>query len=188
MGITNSYEYQKLRGLKRKVHLIQLKGGCCEKCGYNKNIAAFDFHHKDPNKKDFNLDVRKLSNTKMTILMEEVEKCDLLCANCHREIHNPDLEIGDVKEKIKSINESVIQKKEYGKPKCIDCFTEINYTHIRCRKCAYISKRKVKRPDMEILINELLENTQEWCSEKYGVSRTTIIRWVKSHNKKNSTI
>ncbi|TXG85728.1 MAG: hypothetical protein E6R13_01730, partial [Spirochaetes bacterium] len=60
MKITNTYEYQKLRGLKRKIELIELKGGCCERCGYNKNVAAFDFHHKNPEQKDYQLDMRRL--------------------------------------------------------------------------------------------------------------------------------
>jgi hypothetical protein len=179
MKITNTYEYQKLRGLKRKMELIQMKGGCCQNCGYNKNVAAFDFHHKDPSNKEFDLDMRKLSNTTMVKLMREVEKCDLLCANCHREFHSPDLEINNVKLLINNVNDSVLELREFNKPKCVDCGCEINYTYKRCVKCNSINRRKVGRPNLEILLSEIKEHNQEWCAKKYGVSRSSIQRWLK---------
>lgn len=60
----NTVFNQTLRGYRRKIKLIELKGGKCESCGYDKNIAALDFHHIDPQSKSFPLDIRKLSNTK----------------------------------------------------------------------------------------------------------------------------
>lgn len=179
MKITNTYEYQKLRGLKRKVELIELKGGCCEKCGYDKNVAAFDFHHKDPKEKSYQLNMRRLSNSSMLKLMVEVEKCELLCANCHRELHSPDLEIVKVKELIKNVDDSILEIKKVGKPKCIDCNTEINYTHKRCVTCSNKNKRKVERPKLEVLLEEIKEHSQEWCAKKYGVSRSSIRRWAQ---------
>ena len=72
---------------KLKEELVIYKGGKCEICGYSKCIAALDFHHKDPTKKDFGLGknglTRGLEKCKL-----EVDKCMLVCANCHREIHN----------------------------------------------------------------------------------------------------
>ena len=93
---SNNYKNQKLRGIKRKYEAILNRGGKCEKCGYDKNIASFEFHHLDPNEKEFNIDVRKFSNTKLTDLQKELDKCVLLCANCHREEHNPDLDINNI--------------------------------------------------------------------------------------------
>lgn len=180
MKITNTYEYQKLRGLKRKFELIEQRGGCCERCGYNKNIAGFDFHHKDPTQKEFKLDIRKLSNSSMKVLMKEVDKCELLCANCHREEHNPDLEMSKVKLLIEEVNNSVLEIKEIGRPKCIDCGVDINYTHKRCVKCRGKAIRKVERPNLKDLEREIKEYSQEWCAKKYGVSRSSIRRWIKN--------
>lgn len=67
-------------------------GGCCSKCGYKDNIAALDFHHVNPEEKDFQVDMRRLSNTSMDKLEKELDKCVVLCARCHREIHNPELQ------------------------------------------------------------------------------------------------
>lgn len=87
-AVTNTYAYQKARGLERKLKLVEMLGGCCSECGYKKNLAAFDFHHKED--KSFRLDMRSLSNRKFELCVAEAQKCILLCSNCHREHHNPD--------------------------------------------------------------------------------------------------
>ena len=64
---------------------IQKLGGKCKKCGNNK-VYLLDFHHRDPSKKEGELsDFSKGYNLDKFFL--ELEKCDLLCANCHREFH-----------------------------------------------------------------------------------------------------
>lgn len=70
---------------KHKKELVYYKGGKCEKCAYNKYIGALDFHHKDPKEKSFTIASKLLCN--MEMLKYEVDKCLLLCANCHREKH-----------------------------------------------------------------------------------------------------
>jgi len=85
-----SYQSQQERGRKRKLELIRLKGKCCERCGYSKNYAALEFHHKIPREKLFQLDLRSLSNRKWDVILEEAWKCMLLCSNCHAEEHNPE--------------------------------------------------------------------------------------------------
>lgn len=92
----NNYKNQKSRGLKRKIQAITKLGGKCSKCGYDKNIAALEFHHKDPKEKEFQLDVRHFSNVNIEKLNKELDKCDLLCSNCHRETHNPELELKSI--------------------------------------------------------------------------------------------
>lgn len=85
----NDYAKQKERALSRKIELIKIKGSSCEKCGYDKNISALEFHHLNREDKDFNLDSRHLSNTTIEKLLIEVNKCSLLCSNCHKETHYP---------------------------------------------------------------------------------------------------
>lgn len=80
-----------LRYKKRKLKdiLIQYKGGKCQECGYNKCKGALQFHHRDPKEKEFCLANINLNDNNFTLkrLFEEVDKCDLLCANCHAEKH-----------------------------------------------------------------------------------------------------
>lgn len=64
--------------------LKKLRGGKCQRCGYDTTVKALDFHHLDPNKKDFTI---SNGNFKLTEAIEESKKCILICSNCHRELH-----------------------------------------------------------------------------------------------------
>jgi predicted Zn-ribbon and HTH transcriptional regulator len=61
-----------------KVDILKVLGipAACSRCGYDKYIGALDFHHRDPKEKSGAVNS-----------VEEARKCDLLCANCHREAH-----------------------------------------------------------------------------------------------------
>ena len=91
-----SYEAQQERGLQRKLEMVQAMGGKCSKCGYAENLAAFHFHHVDPPQKGFALDLRAISNRTMDAVQVEADKCVILCANCHAELHNPRLNMVDL--------------------------------------------------------------------------------------------
>jgi len=69
-----------------KVKCVEYKGGKCEKCGYDKYFGALEFHHIEPGKKDFSISNAKLT-TFSDIVKKELDKCLILCANCHREEH-----------------------------------------------------------------------------------------------------
>lgn len=74
------------RQRKNKKDYIEYKGGKCEVCGYNKCQGALQFHHNDPNEKEFT--IAKYKNTKLNdVIKNELDKCSLLCANCHAEKH-----------------------------------------------------------------------------------------------------
>ena len=66
--------------------LIAYKGGKCERCGYDKSSRALEFHHLNPSEKDFG--ISKVLTRSIQSLKEEVDKCILLCSNCHAEIHD----------------------------------------------------------------------------------------------------
>jgi len=83
-------EYLKIAVTKRrrklKSLLVEYKGGKCMVCSYKKTPWAMDLHHVDESKKSFDMSsgglTRSWERTK-----KEADKCVLLCANCHREIH-----------------------------------------------------------------------------------------------------
>lgn len=87
---SNTIERQKKVYYDRKIKIIEMAGGKCQLCGYDKNYAVLQFHHRDPENKTFPLNARLLSNTNWDNILSELEKCDLLCANCHIETHHPD--------------------------------------------------------------------------------------------------
>jgi len=80
------YENKKKRVRQYKIELLKMLGGKCKICGYNKCLAAFDFHHKD-GVKEGNIN-RLLKNVSKKKLLKEAKKCILLCSNCHRELHH----------------------------------------------------------------------------------------------------
>lgn len=69
---------------RTKIKLVEYKGGKCEKCEYDKCIDALEFHHLDPIEKDFTISGKSWSFDR---LKKEVDKCILVCSNCHKEIH-----------------------------------------------------------------------------------------------------
>jgi hypothetical protein len=83
---TNKHTLDRQKSIKKKALIY--KGGCCEVCGYSKCESALEFHHLNPNEKDFNISsIRQLSNFTEKI-KNELDKCILVCSNCHREIHS----------------------------------------------------------------------------------------------------
>jgi len=81
---TNSHTLERVQNLK--MQMVEYKGGCCQICGYDKYQGALEFHHLDPSKKDFNLSklkVRKFGE----LVKNELDKCVMICSNCHREVH-----------------------------------------------------------------------------------------------------
>jgi hypothetical protein len=93
-----NYGRVKLHRQKIKEMAVIYKGGKCEICGYDKCNWAFDFHHIDKTKKEYSISSNStLSWDKVKI---EVDKCIMLCANCHRELH--------YNEHIKKFNKDVL--------------------------------------------------------------------------------
>jgi hypothetical protein len=71
---------------KVKLLAIEYMGGKCCKCGYNKCPWALDFHHIDPATKSFTISADGFTRS-FNKIKDELNKCILLCANCHREEH-----------------------------------------------------------------------------------------------------
>lgn len=68
-----------------KVRLVSEAGGRCKLCGYDRCVAALEFHHLDPSEKRFALGSRGLGRS-LADLRAEARKCVLLCSNCHAEV------------------------------------------------------------------------------------------------------
>ena len=66
-----------------KIKAVAYLGGKCAKCGYNKCMRALQFHHRDRNQKEFGIAHPSIKAWKR--IQKELDKCDLLCSNCHAE-------------------------------------------------------------------------------------------------------
>ncbi len=71
--------------LKNKA--IKYKGCKCAKCGYATDTSALEFHHVDASSKEFSISKHALGKP-WNEVKKELDKCILLCANCHREVHS----------------------------------------------------------------------------------------------------
>lgn len=71
---------------RQKERAVEHMGGCCFICGYKKHHNALEFHHQDSEEKDFNLALGGYCRSWERVL-KELEKCIMVCSNCHREIH-----------------------------------------------------------------------------------------------------
>lgn len=87
-------EYLKAAVSKRRKNLrqqaVEYKGGKCIFCGYNKYIGTLEFHHFS--KKNFGLSEKGITRS-WDKIQKELDKCILVCANCHRELHGGILQL-----------------------------------------------------------------------------------------------
>lgn len=75
-----------------KLKAVSIKGNKCFCCNQSFPQSVYDFHHLDPNKKDFGLG-QKESTIKWDIVKKEIDKCIMVCANCHRMIHSGEIDL-----------------------------------------------------------------------------------------------
>ena len=83
-----SNKYHSNRVKEVKIRMVEYKSGECERCELkleDTHYSVFDFHHTDPKEKDPNFD--KIKYQKWEVIKNEIDKCKLLCSNCHRETH-----------------------------------------------------------------------------------------------------
>lgn len=99
LNIKKTQECKICHGKLRKKRITNLKqyfvdyaGGKCSMCGYNKCLSALEFHHLDSEEKEFGIS-QKLSYENKEKILKEMEKCILVCSNCHREIHDEIIQV-----------------------------------------------------------------------------------------------
>ena len=174
----NCYKNQSIRSLKRKLELIEMMGGKCQKCGYNKNISALEFHHLDPSTKEFQLDSRMLSNKNMEKILNEAKKCILLCANCHREMHHGELTIENahtIVENSETRNktfESLGHKRMAVCPECGKEFEYMNGKKFCSKECRYKHNNYPTYEEVLEKYNEL--KSQKKVAEYFHLTRRII--------------
>lgn len=81
-------QYQLKHINKRQQMAFEHLGGKCKMCEFVGHYKLFDFHHRNPEEKEFNLN--KSFKFGLNRMMAEIDKCNLLCVNCHRIIHHKD--------------------------------------------------------------------------------------------------
>jgi len=154
-----------------KSRMVKSFGGSCGICGYSNCKKALEFHHLDPNGKDFS-PTSHIRSWQKTVV--ELRKCVMLCANCHREVHAG---IVDIPENIKRFDESYA-KKNYDKDKLSPCFVcgEPKYHKLKTcsRSCSAKLSRKVDWDNKDVVELLKIHKTYTKVGEILGVSDVAV--------------
>lgn len=160
----------------RKIKAIEYKGGKCLKCGYNTCPAALEFHHRDPSQKEFVWSTMR--NKKWKDVLKELDKCDLLCSNCHKEEHF-DPELWETVTEWRSKADSRLFEKhcKYCKQPFQPKKERITYCS---HECAASARTKADWPDN---LPELVAQTsQSAIARTLGVSAKAVSKRLKNHH------
>jgi len=169
-----------------KQQAIDLKGGGCRACGFKAYAGALDFHHIDPSTKDMQAGrfSRKPTSYKLS---KELNKCVLVCANCHRMIHAGVIECPPIKYLIPVPPKDAPKHKpdkltdgRCGKAppaRCPDCDVAVCSRATRCRSCAAVVREgggKINWPSNDELLSDVKERNYTQVAKQLGVSDNAI--------------
>lgn len=171
---------------RTKQQCIDYKGGSCKKCGFDKHPSALEFHHLEPKEKDF--DISRLGNRNFSQLKSELDKCLLVCSNCHRMIHanyfldlsydNLFILITEQDKYRNSIEETKIPAKEIN---FCQCGQQICTISKKCRLCCNKSQERINWPSTQKLIQMVDELNYSVVAKILGVSDNAVRKRIKKH-------
>jgi hypothetical protein len=178
-------EHQSKYRDRRKQRIIDVMGGKCALCGYDRCNEALDLHHLNPDEKDFDVSARPCVSWEKT--SAEIKKCILLCANCHREVHNGMV----TKELHSSFNQDVcdritaeVNAIKYGnceQNRCCHCGKEVSNGSKLCPECYAKSIRRVNdRPTKSELAKLISEHGFLGTGKLFGVTDNAVRKWCKT--------
>lgn len=179
-----SYEQVKNFRNNRKNQIVYVMGEKCQICGYNKSNSALELHHINPEDKEFTLNKGQLFSWEK--LQDELKKCVLVCANCHREIHYEnfyyELSSSYDENRAKKITEEIEDLKNHKIFHCKSCGKLISKGSFYCKDCCNLKKRRAERPSREELKALIRIYPFTLLSEKFGVSDNAIRKWCDSYD------
>ena len=134
--------WSKARRYRVKLAIISYLGGSCQECGWQGHVTGFDVHHKLDEKKDFTISEAYYFNLKR--IKDEVDKCILLCARCHRLEHRITMSEKFI-EFVSSLPEIDFNNLQKQKKQnfCIDCGAIVIKKNSRCKPCYHQTRRKI---------------------------------------------
>ena len=167
---------------KRKKDLISVFGSKCCICGFNSFQEGLDFHHVNPKEKSFSFGPQA-STKALEKQLEELRKCILACANCHRGIHANKMLVPEDWNKFFNENRAkeLIEENElirHGKLHyCQRCGKIITRKASYCSECSHLISRKADRPSREELKDLIRSKPFTQIALLFNVSDNAIRRW-----------
>ena len=167
---------------KRKKDLISVFGSKCCICGFDSFQEGLDFHHVNPKEKSFSFGPQA-STKALEKQLEELRKCILVCANCHRGIHANKILVPEDWNKFFNENRAkeLIEENElirHGKLHyCQRCGKIITRKASYCSECSHLISRKADRPSREELKDLIRSKPFTQIALLFNVSDNAIRRW-----------
>lgn len=190
---TRSKQYYSI--IKQVISIIKTKYGC-QNCGCKDEICL-DYHHIDPKTKLYEVG-SLISKKNIDLIVTEINKCIVVCSNCHRRIHAEQINLSQSKqcsETVEQFKQLLIKcgkKEQCYRPRknCVPktgaylckCGNRKSIKGKQCHKCYKISLRRTERPSKEELDQLLLTNSYCAVARMYNVSDNTIRKWEKSYS------
>lgn len=160
---------------RKKEYAIQQFGGKCQVCGYGKCIEALEFHHIDENGKKHNPSNLIIAKS-WENAVQELEKCILLCSNCHREVHYKKIDASYIAHAITP----------FIKIACETCGKKVSTKREEqtyCSSaCADFGRRKTERPTKNELKQLLETENFTKIGRMFKVSDNAVRKWAKKYN------
>ena len=180
-----SYENVKNSRQRLKSRAVYAMGGKCQCCGYNKCLSALEFHHLNENEKEFSISTN--SNRSWALVSQELPKCALLCANCHREVHagliNGNLLKSPFSKKLaEEVANTIKELKTKQVKDCEKCGKIIDYGAKLCKQCFDFERRRVERPSREELKSLIRNFAFTVIAKDYGVTDNAVRKWCDFYN------
>lgn len=198
----NKYVKDKYQEKRNDIQILKQHYKCA-KCGDSRSYVL-DFHHIDPSQKDANISRLLSSNASLTNIKEEISKCVILCANCHREFHFLEKQKHiSLQEYLQNINfnyskslvspsdelqiewkqkENIKEQKKYF---CTECGKEITRQSKtgKCLQCAKKTNNSLlARLTREELKNKIRKKTFVEIGREYEISDNAVRKWCDKFN------
>jgi hypothetical protein len=171
---------------KAKEIILVCMGEKCQICNYNNCSAALELHHIDPNEKELSLSSIMTSCKSWNFIYSEIEKCILLCSNCHREVHynNKKLPI-EFKKFDKELANSLRSKNSLAVQRTEENIIKKEYKFKKSKerkeeKLLSIEDRKKLIIDSNIDLTKWGKNVK--VGELLGITPQKAAIWLKRHN------
>jgi len=159
---------------RKKIKAVNYFGGKCQKCGYDKCVDALEFHHIDKDQKEERPSYI-ITHWSWERVLPELEKCILVCSNCHKEIHANSINL-DLRNYVKPWIDKI----------CLTCNTPFK-TKMPDQKycsneCYSFANRITERPTKEQL-SDLITDKISWTKmgKMFHVSDNAVRKWARAY-------
>jgi hypothetical protein len=165
------------RRARTKQLAIEYAGGKCILCGYSRCVHVLVFHHPDPTQKEF--PIASFLCCSLDTLRSEIDKCVLLCSNCHTEVHYGLAHLPENLPPHPGCDLFSSEPRQKRVPSfCADCGTRISFLSHRCQRCESLTRRgkstKIIWPPLAELLALLEQFPRTKVAEQLGVSDTAV--------------